>query len=130
MRSVRGRLAGILWYQGESDAENGTAATGYGAALANLVGHFRRDLGRTDLPFLFAQIADRPAAPEHVARYPGWAMVQAAQRDIALRCAYMVPTGGLERQADELHLVTDAQRRLGMAMARAMMALQADGCGR
>lgn len=57
-------------------------------------------------------------------------MVQAAQRDIALRCAYMVPTGGLARQADELHLVTDAQRRLGMAMARAMMALQADGCGR
>ena len=51
-------------------------------------------------------------------------------RDIALRCAYMVPTGGLVRQADELHLVTDAQRRLGMVMARAMMALQADGCGR
>lgn len=129
VRSVRGQLAGILWYQGESDTENMAAAAAYGAALADLVGHFRRDLERADLPFIFAQIADRPIAPEHVARYPGWGRVQMAQRDLALRCAYMVPTGGLVRQADKLHLVTDAQRRLGSGMARAVEMLHSDGCG-
>ena len=129
VRSVRGRLAGILWYQGESDTENVAAAKGYGAALADLVEHFRRDLGRGDLPFIFAQIADRPAAPEHMPRYPGWPMVQAAQLDLALPCIYMVPTGSLARQTDELHLTTDAQRRLGKGMAQAVEMLHSDGCG-
>ena len=48
-------LAGVIWYQGESDV--GEAAA-YAKQFPALIRHWRKNLGQEDLPFLFVQIAD------------------------------------------------------------------------
>lgn len=127
-REVKGRLAGILWYQGESDTEREALAEHYGQAFKALVDAFRRDLEAEGLPVVFAQIAEQPMRPENAARYPAWQAVRRAQASLSIDCAEMVPVGALPRQADELHLTTAAQRQLGRMMAEAMWRLQKYGC--
>jgi hypothetical protein len=51
-----GRVAGIAWYQGESDAGPEAAAL-YTARMRTLIGSFRRDLKAPRLPFVLVQIA-------------------------------------------------------------------------
>ena len=49
-----GKLVGILWHQGESDA--GKDAGTYAARLAKLVAQFRKDLDAPDVPFIAGEI--------------------------------------------------------------------------
>ncbi|TSA31440.1 MAG: acetyl esterase [Verrucomicrobiaceae bacterium] len=69
------RLAGILWYQGESNAGR---AYQYRKAFPLLIKDWRRQWGRDDLPFYFCQLANYlPKRPD-----PGeseWAELREAQ---------------------------------------------------
>ncbi len=49
-------LCAMLWVQGESDAENETAATAYGDTLETLIKQTRHDVSDDQLPFLFFQV--------------------------------------------------------------------------
>ncbi|MCU6454111.1 sialate O-acetylesterase [Sphingomonas sp. A2-49] len=126
-REARGRLAGLLWYQGESDAQAPTADL-WSDRFAALVAALRQDLAAPRLPVVFVRIADRPTI--NADRYPYWTMVQDRQASVALPCVAMVSAGGLTRNPDDLHLDTGAQRRLGARIAEAMIRLQRRGCGR
>jgi len=55
VRAVGGRVAGVLWYQGESDA-NPDDLPHYKERLTRLVDAFRADLGRPGLPIYYVQI--------------------------------------------------------------------------
>ncbi|WP_293877017.1 MULTISPECIES: sialate O-acetylesterase [unclassified Sphingomonas] len=125
IREAGGHLAGLLWYQGESDARTSVGAA-WGERFATLVAAFRSDLGTPTLPVAFVQLADTPVADG--ARYPNWAVVQAQQAQVALPCVAMVPAARLARNPDELHLATAAQRTLGRRLARAMTRLIRRGC--
>lgn len=52
---VGGRVAGILWYQGESDAGPKSAPL-FREKFEKLVAAFRSDLGQPDVPFYYVQI--------------------------------------------------------------------------
>ena len=50
-----GKVKGVLWYQGESDA-NPEASKKYPQVFADFIASVRADLGQPDLPFYFVQI--------------------------------------------------------------------------
>ncbi len=55
LQAVGGKVAGALWYQGESDA-NGDAQPVYKAKFARLIESIRTDVGNPNLPFYWVQI--------------------------------------------------------------------------
>ena len=119
VRAVGGRVAGILWYQGESDA-NAADAARYKDRLTRLVGAFRADLGQPDLPFYYVQIGRYIADPLPAA-VEGWNGIREAQRtwsDI-LPHAAMVSAIDLELD-DQIHVGTQGLRRLGVRLAGAV----------
>lgn len=50
-------VAGILWYQGESDATYANWAVNYKRNFTTLINQYRQAFGDADLPFLYVQIA-------------------------------------------------------------------------
>lgn len=123
-RAAGGRIAGILWYQGESDARDAAVARDWATGFGTLVAAFRRDFAAPRLPVVFVRIADAPAGAGDAERYPAWRLVQSVQSGVRIACTAMVPTDDLPRLPDELHLTTPAQRTLGPRLADAMRALQ------
>lgn len=77
-------LAGILWYQGESNAKR---AWQYREALPLLIEDWREGWGRHDIPFLFCQLPkyrpSRSQCPEG-----GWAVLREAQSLTAAQDPY------------------------------------------
>ncbi len=124
IRAAGGRPAGILWYQGETDARDAAGAAQWPARFASLVDAFRRDLHRPALPVVLVTLADRPAG--NAAAYPAWGQVRRGQEAVAMRHMVAVPAAGLSLLPDGLHLDTAAQRVLGTRLARAMEMLHAD----
>jgi sialate O-acetylesterase len=85
------RLAGALWYQGESNTGEGRQ---YGRLLTALTADWRRRFG-ADLPFIIVQLPNfgpLPAGPVE----SGWAEVRDAQR----RVAFAEPATGLVATVD------------------------------
>jgi hypothetical protein len=121
--ATRGRIAGILWYQGESDTGTRAAADRWPRDFITMIAALRHDLAAPRLPLVIVGIADRPPTEEPGKR-PYWAQVQAAQASLRLPCAQTVSAAGLPLEPDGLHLTTSGQRRLGAALARAMARLR------
>jgi len=129
VREAGGRVAGVLWYQGESDAGRDTAAAArWTPAFRAFVAALRRDLGSPRLPVALVQLSDAPARPQDEGRYPGWTSIQQQQLDTGLDCARTVTAVGLPHLPDDLHLTTSAQRILGSRLATAMLSLHRRGC--
>ncbi|MHC4788980.1 MAG: sialate O-acetylesterase, partial [Planctomycetota bacterium] len=113
--AVGGRVRGVLWYQGETDACDGGAAE-FARKLRAFVPALRGDLGRPDLPFLYVQIGRvfDPSIPA-----AGWNMVREAQRACAgeIAAAEVVPAVDLPLD-DPIHLSAQGQQILGRRLAR------------
>jgi hypothetical protein len=128
-RAVGGPIAGVLWYQGESDARRPDAAGAWRTRFEALVARFRVDLGDERLPVVLVQLADPPSPAVSAAKsYPSWTAIQAVQAGPLPPCVDMVSARGLPRKEDELHLTTDAQRLLGGRLAVALEGLRRRGC--
>ena len=115
-----GRLAGILWHQGESDRAADKAAT-YPVRFAKMIAQLRADLDAQDVPVVVGEIG----------RFcPGGEPVNAAIRqlpEMVPHCA-LVTTEGLEgrpEQPEVVHFITPAFRELGRRYAAAWQALAA-----
>ena len=111
-----GKVAGILWYQGESDA-NPADAPLYESRMTELIRSFRADFGRPDLPFYFVQLGGfvTPADPGLVA---SWSAVRESQR----RLADSVPNVGMVSAVDcglddGIHIDTPGLKMLGRRLA-------------
>lgn len=127
VREADGHLAGMLWYQGESDAEKPLAeAHRWSASFVEMAGAFRRDVGAPKLPIVVVRISDKPRTDP--ARYPSWSAIQDQQARPPIPCTAIVSAEGLPRNPDDLHLTTQAQRTLGPELAAAMARLIAKGC--
>ena len=59
-------VAGVLWYQGCDDAANYATAMQYESQMTTLINQYRSVFGRSDLPFLYVQLA----------RWPGYQYTQ------------------------------------------------------
>lgn len=114
IKAVGGKVKGVLWYQGESDA-NTAAAPLYKDRMKAFVRALREDLHDPDLPFLYVQIAtwlgDAGAFPE-------WNTIQNAQLELEKE----IPNSGMvaaidSTLSDAIHLDAISQRRLGKRLA-------------
>lgn len=75
-------LAGVLWYQGESNAGDMTQAREYAAMLRLLMSNWRQVFGRPQLPFVIIQLANY-MEPSDKPQHTGWSVVREAQREVA-----------------------------------------------
>jgi sialate O-acetylesterase len=108
-----GKIKGVLWYQGESDASD-KAAPLFRDKFKALVEAFRRDLSAPALPFYYVQIGRHVAS----ASYAGWNMVQEAQRQLEPEIANSGMTTCVDCELDDpIHVGTDANTRLGIRLA-------------
>ena len=113
LRAAGGKVKGVLWYQGESDA-NEKAAPEFEKKFIGFVQALRSDAGQPDLPFYYVQIG------RHVSNVnvKDWNLVQEAQRraESLLRHSGMVTAVDLSLD-DAIHVSTPDLKRLGRRLA-------------
>ncbi len=113
MRSVKlagGKVKGVLWYQGESDAMKPEAAKIYAQTFTDFIAALRKDLDQPDLPFYYVQIGRfvNGGSPKD------WNAVQDAQRLIAERVPNTAVVASVDLELDDgIHISTSGQKRLG-----------------
>ncbi|KAI3758861.1 hypothetical protein L6452_06433 [Arctium lappa] len=115
-RSGGGSILAVLWYQGESDTVNEVDAKNYKRRLANLFNNLRADLGSPLLPIVHVAIGSGQGSLVET--------VRKAQLETKLRKVRCVDAKGLPLLADNLHLSTSAQVRLGGMLADAFFNLR------
>ena len=74
-------VAGVLWYQGESNADTPQAGT-YASLLRLLMANWRQAFQRPELPFVIIQLANY-MEPSAQPQNTGWSIVREAQRVVA-----------------------------------------------
>ena len=114
-------VAGIAWYQGESDAGS---AVGYDAKLSSLISGWRRQFGSAATPFLVVGVANFGAASSSPSP-SGWAEIRDAQRRVAAAdpMVALIPAVDL---GDRLDIHPANKQEVGRRLAAAAEAL-ADG---
>jgi sialate O-acetylesterase len=116
IEKVGGNLKGILWYQGESEAMEPSAASTYEADFLRLIDRFREDTGRPDLPFLFVQIGRW--AINNDPRGDHWEVIRDIQRRIPEQREHVYMTSAIDLPLDDqIHISTAGQERLGVRLA-------------
>lgn len=128
--SPMGRVSGVLFFQGETDAADPERyarfrprASDWSSLFAAFVSDLRDDLGEQDLPVVFAQIGT-VATPDEM---PNWELVRAQQREVSLPFVAMIATDDLSR-LDEVHFTADSYRVIGERFAEAYLSM--DGTAR
>lgn len=119
--SPMGEIAGILFFQGETDAADPIQypdpppqPLDWSELFSVFITDFRHDLGEPDLPVVFAQIG-ATWSPE---AFPNWEVVKAQQASIQLPVSAMIVTDDLPL-LDGLHFTTDSYRIIGRRFAKA-----------
>ncbi len=112
-----GKVAGILWYQGESDA-NPVDAPLYEARMAELVQAFRENFGQPNLPFYFVQLGGF-VTPSDLSLVDSWNSVRETQRKLA---SSLPPPVGVVSAVDcglddLIHIDTPGLKALGHRLA-------------
>jgi len=119
IRKLGGRVKGVLWYQGEGQANCEAAAT-FEQDFLSFVDAVRRDVGDPELPFLYVQIG-RLCHENHDGE-SFWQEVQEKQRVVAAkrRNLWVVPAVDLPLD-DMIHVGASGQERLGRRLAEAAL---------
>ncbi len=113
---VGGRVAGILWYQGESDADPADV-TRYKDRMTALVRAFREDFGQPALPFYIVQIGCF-AVDETPGMVSGWNGIREAQRTWAATLPDTALVSAIDLELDDaIHIGTQGLKRLGKRLA-------------
>jgi sialate O-acetylesterase len=108
-----GRVKGVLWYQGESDA-NPAAATAYRQKFERFIGRVRQDMGDANLPFYYVQIGRHVSA----ANIEHWKHVQEDQRNLEASIPLTAVFSAIDVELDDgIHVGTQDLRRIGRSMA-------------
>ncbi len=112
---LRYRMAGVIWYQGES---NTSRPAMYGRLFPLLIEDWRRLWGEEDFPFYFVQLASYLPQPKDPNEESSWARLREAQASVLKK----VPHTGMAvtidiGEGDNIHPVNkqDVGRRLALA---------------
>ena len=116
-----GTFKGILWHQGESDAQPDQSAV-YEKKLHALIARFRGVLKAPDLPFLAGQMGRWPGRPWDAAKEK----VDAAHRRLPSTAKYtaFVSSRGLNHNGDGVHFDSASYRELGKRFAAAYLEVE------
>ncbi|MCK5853401.1 hypothetical protein KAH27_10275, partial [bacterium] len=121
-----GRVKGMLWYQGESDAlvADEKIPASYKKRFKKFVSAVHKDIG--EIPVITVQLARTLEASPEIARY--WQIVQENQRLVAeeLDDVYMVPAFDYDLN-DPIHISYHAQKKLSHRLARIALPLVKSG---
>lgn len=113
VRLAGGKVKGVLWYQGESDASE-KAAPLFKEKFQDFVRELRRDFDQPALPFYYVQIGRHVAS----AAFTGWNMVQEGQRQLEDQIPNVAMTTCADCELDDaIHVGTDDFVRLGKRLA-------------
>jgi sialate O-acetylesterase len=113
VQAVGGQVKGVLWYQGESDA-NATAAPLFLAKFEALVKAMRTDFNQPDLPFYYVQIG------RHIDKtnFAEWNKVQLAQLRAENEIPHVSMVAAVDLQLDDgIHVGTQDLKRLANRLA-------------
>lgn len=119
--------AGIIWMQGESDAEHEVTAHAYKENLKNLMQAMREVFDNPELPIVLGKIADSGMDPEDGKMMNYLEVVQQAQLDFTDEdcCALLVNnTTHFNFLPDKWHYKSDNYIELGEAFAEAAFSFQ------
>lgn len=120
--SVQGEICGILFFQGEKDARKTETAEAWKRKFERFVSDIRMDLGKPDLPIVFAQIGSH----DDPQRYPAWDIVQEQQASVDLPGVVIIRTDDLPI-GDLAHFTSDSYRTIGERFATGMDSLLVKG---
>lgn len=110
-------VAGILWYQGESDAFPGTASV-YTERMKTLVARTRRDLKQPRLPWIMVQLA-RVFREDNAPGNPAWNDIQEQQRLLPRVIPRLGVVAAIDLGLDDsIHISGKSFSRLGARLAR------------
>ncbi|WP_118828447.1 sialate O-acetylesterase [Salinibacter ruber] len=128
--SPMGRIEGILFHQGETDAlpkrpsRNGSINPyRWKSLFSKMAQSWRKDLDSPHLPIVFAQIGSHRGPSS---RFPNWEVVQSQQSAVSLPSVQMVKTSDLPLR-DYVHLSREGSRVLGRRMLDSWINLTAEG---
>ncbi len=130
-------IRGMLWHQGENDANGGAPSENYAANLTHFIARVREQFHAPDLLFAYAYVLTSDKVPG----YSGRSLVQKAEYDIdqnsgsplAVKGAFVVKSDDLGYRAEDagmtsslandfLHIGTTGQLEMGKRMADGMKA--------
>ena len=111
-RAVGGKVSGVLWYQGESDA-NREAAPFFADRFTNLIQSIRSDFAQPELPFYYVQLG------RYVSSQPRlWNAIQEDQRQAERQIPRVGMVGGVDLPLDDpIHIGTGGLKVLGHRLA-------------
>ena len=116
-----GKIAGIVWYQGESEC-NPTDAALYVPRMQTLVASFRQDLGQSNLPFVCVQLSR--FITSDTAAGAAWQRVREEQRLLPEKIQHFATVPAIDLTLDDIiHISGRDQQVLGRRLAQAMLAL-------
>lgn len=110
-----GTIKGILWHQGEANANSVAQTEGHAVRLAALADTLRTITGVKDLPFLVGELGSFSKKPE---------LFELMNKQLATftkadKFAALIKTGDLQHKGDDLHFDGPAQREMGKRFADA-----------
>lgn len=116
------RIAGMIWYQGESDASSLEVASLYTIRMKEFVRCLRRDTRSPRLPVAMVQIG---RLFETWFALPCWHSIREQQRHLAVLIPHLTVVPAIDlRLDDEIHIGGPDNTRLGHRLAEAMNARQ------
>ncbi len=116
VNAVGGKVKGLLWYQGESDA-NPNDAPLFAERFTHLVQSVRTDFGDPNLPFYTVQIGRFVVAMPEEGEL-AWNQVQDMQRRLAEQIPNTAVVASVDLELDDLiHVGTQGLKRLGKRLA-------------
>jgi hypothetical protein len=115
-----GTLKGILWHQGESDA-NRELAPKYEARLHDLIARMRAELTAPAVPFVVGQLGRFKDSPWNEFK----TQVDQAHRDLPKKIPHtaFVSAEGLTDKGDKTHFNSESYREFGRRYAEAYLTL-------
>ena len=72
-------IKGVIWYQGESNADNAADAQKYAALFRTMIASWRREWRSGEFPFLWVQLANFMAPDAEPPAQSAWAILRDAQ---------------------------------------------------
>ncbi|KAI8967874.1 SGNH hydrolase-type esterase domain-containing protein [Mycotypha africana] len=115
-----GRIAGVLWYQGESDATTFEAAKTYAATFTRWQKDLQMDVQNDSLPIVFVQIG--PHRLDSAEMKENWCIVQQQQYSLFSARKHTAGVTSIDCALDDrLHLSAKGLTKIGKRMAEASM---------
>jgi hypothetical protein len=117
---LSGELKGIIWHQGESDANAALSST-YESKLRDLIQRFRTELNAPNVPFILGEIGDfKPGENKEIP------VINAIIKNVAAttKNSGLAEAKGLVHKGDFTHFDAASARELGKRYAAALLSVK------